>query len=133
MINEKLYKEFLSLGFLNYMLFEKQAPEKINYVQVLEIEPSFKNLSLQKDIRLSPLSYELAGPKPAENNFNYHSESEKMLENQTFASETIALIYERQGALSQAISIYKRLIEIEPEKSDYYIKRINDLEKSLNS
>lgn len=133
MIKDKLFKDFLSLGFLEYMLSNDATPENINYVQVLEIEPLFKSLSLSKNIKFSPqISKKIDTPQITVN-ITDKTEPDNSPEQQIFASETIAWIYERQGALSQAINIYKRLIELEPEKSDYYVKKINELEKALNS
>lgn len=133
MMNEKLNKDFLSLGFLKLILSEDHTPEKINYVQVLKIEPAIENISLLKNIKFSSIISDQVDSPPTPLNIVTNTESDDSPENQTIASETIALIYERQGALSQAISIYKRLIELEPEKSDYFINRINELEKALNS
>ncbi len=128
-----LNKDFLSFGFLKFILSEDQTPEKINYVQVLKIEPAIENIFLPKNIKFSSIISDQADSPPTPINFAAITESDNSPENQTIASETIALIYERQGALSQAINIYRRLIELEPEKSDYFINRINELEKAINS
>jgi tetratricopeptide (TPR) repeat protein len=133
MMNEKLNKDFLSFGFLQYILSEDQTPEKINYVQVLKIEPAIESISIPKNIKFSSIISDQVDSPPTPINFATNIESDISPENQTIASETIALIYERQGALSQAINIYRRLIELEPEKSDYFINRISELEKALNS
>ena len=44
------------------------------------------------------------------------------------ASETLAGIYSSQKKYDEAISVYKELIQIHPDKEDYYIQKIVDIE-----
>lgn len=51
----------------------------------------------------------------------------------SICSETLALILERQGKLSRAIEMYKKLIFVIPEKSSTFAIRIAALSAQLNS
>lgn len=44
-----------------------------------------------------------------------------------FASETIAEIFAEQGAYTNAIKMYTKLIDQEPEKADYFLSRIEEI------
>lgn len=44
-------------------------------------------------------------------------------------SETLAQIYEEQGAFAKAKMVYDKLILINPEKSDYFAARLQELKK----
>ncbi|MCX7736287.1 MAG: hypothetical protein N2319_06200 [Candidatus Kapabacteria bacterium] len=117
---------------MKYLISEDEIPESINFVEILEIEPALKNFSISKNLISTPfvVKQDISGLN--RNSIEDKKEISTDLENQSIASETIALIYERQGAISQAIKIYQRLIELEPEKKEYYQNKIKDLEKSLN-
>lgn len=131
-MNNFLNKDFHSFGFLKYLISEEETFDSINFVEILEIEPALKYFSSFKNI----ISTDIVAEQDI-SGFNRNSIEDKKeintdSENQSIASETIALIYERQGAIPQAIKIYQRLIELEPEKKDYYQNKIIDLENSLN-
>jgi tetratricopeptide (TPR) repeat protein len=49
------------------------------------------------------------------------------------ASETLAKIYIAQGELNEAIETYKRLIKKTPEKEEYYLQKIKEIEEQLDS
>jgi len=46
-------------------------------------------------------------------------------------SETIASIYISQGAFSEAIEAYRNLLDINPDRKNYYLAQINELEEKL--
>jgi tetratricopeptide (TPR) repeat protein len=46
-------------------------------------------------------------------------------------SETLAKIYTTQGELTEAIEVYKKLIKKNPQKEEYYIKKIDELNSEL--
>ena len=46
-----------------------------------------------------------------------------------FVSETLATVYENQGATEEAIEIYEKLIEKEPENAQKYAAKIEELKK----
>lgn len=132
MINSKFQTDFFSLGFLKFLVYDSQTPNKINYAQLLEIEPSFENFHHSVSIELKPILPEVNKIEIIPDVINENSVSDTDLASNSLASETIAIIYERQGAFAEAIEIYKRLIEIEPAKTDLYLKKIDDLKNSFN-
>lgn len=52
-------------------------------------------------------------------------------EEPSIVSEAMAEIYENQGAVKTAIKSYRLLIEKNPEKKEFYLSRINELEKLI--
>lgn len=58
--------------------------------------------------------------KPIETDQKSHDDSD-------FVTETMAEIYEKQGAISAAIDAYKKLAAENPDKRDYYEKKAQEL------
>ncbi len=52
-------------------------------------------------------------------------------EDDDLASETLAEVYESQGAFKEAIEIYEKLISKEPENADKYRAKIEELTQKL--
>lgn len=48
-----------------------------------------------------------------------------------FASETMAFIYEQQGAWEAALDSYRKLLAAKPERADFYIGRIESIEGNI--
>jgi hypothetical protein len=55
-----------------------------------------------------------------------------LAENDDFVSETLALVYEKQGYYTKAIKIYQKLILEFPEKSSFFASRIEKLKNTSN-
>lgn len=51
----------------------------------------------------------------------------------SLVSETLAKIYFNQGNYNEALSIYETLVEIQPEKSDYYKAQIDKINEQKSS
>ena len=60
---------------------------------------------------------------------NYETEPiNNKLDKSKLASETLAKIYLSQGSKKEAIEIYKLLIQRNPDKEEYYLKRIEEIQ-----
>ncbi|MDR0713848.1 MAG: hypothetical protein LBF89_06280 [Bacteroidales bacterium] len=66
---------------------------------------------------------------PAESHFQVHT-SEQLKVNPSTATETLALIFARQGETDRAIEIYEQLILKNPEKHIYFAQQIQSLKTS---
>jgi tetratricopeptide (TPR) repeat protein len=53
-------------------------------------------------------------------------------EGDTIVSETLANIYITQGELREALSVFERLLNKNPQKREYYEEKINELKTKLN-
>ncbi|MBN3035412.1 MAG: hypothetical protein JW861_07475 [Bacteroidales bacterium] len=73
-------------------------------------------------------------PPPLKTDFFKPEESAKrsLVDNEEVISETLAKLYVIQGNLKKAISIYRKLSLIFPEKSSYFAARIKNLEQELS-
>ncbi len=49
----------------------------------------------------------------------------------SIVSETLANIYITQGEFREALSIYERLVTKNPQKKDYYLRKIEELKSEL--
>jgi len=56
-----------------------------------------------------------------------------ILANESLESETLALVFEKQGKLAQALAMYEKLMINNPEKSSTFAVRIADLKERLNN
>lgn len=87
-----------------------------------DIIDDFISLDLQKTIAPQLEEKEAQNParKPKANNKQFG-----------MVSETLAIIYAKQGQLEQAIEIYQQLILQEPKKSAYFVGQIEKLQNLL--
>ncbi len=54
-------------------------------------------------------------------------------EEEEFASETLAAVYKAQGAFAEALKMYEKLLEKNPEKEEIYTQEIKELKEKINS
>jgi len=104
----------------------------------LEITEENAELSENED-DLESLAKKLENAKLELNNdFNSLEEFIPQEENQnnvesgkSLVSETLAKIYLSQGNYEEALSLYKNLVEIQPERSQFYLSQINYIQEII--
>ncbi len=88
------------------------------------------------DDRLGQLAREISHAKIPESS-NAEIKETKPLEGfaseNLIVSETLAKIYIAQGELKEAIKVFRKLVIKYPDKKEYYLKRISELETELES
>ncbi len=149
-IEELPYLQINSIDFSNIDLIPgiNFLPFKFNYEEIILFS---QNLTLDKYKE----TYEIPTMQDIQINENINTKSVKNnLETQTtnnqdieaeqidqenednsddfIPTETLAMIYERQGKFLQAIEIYQKLMEIHPEKMEHYLNKIMLLETDGN-
>ncbi len=59
------------------------------------------------------------------------ADEEASYEDLNIASETLGMILESQGKFQEAVEVYEKLIEMEPEKRDIYESKIRELKERI--
>ncbi|MBU1095940.1 MAG: tetratricopeptide repeat protein [Bacteroidetes bacterium] len=128
---------------INFNLEEKNEAE-INKENSPDITPNEDKIKLEmkkadnddlQDLadRLSKASIPVITESEAEHPELTKKEEEPEFPGKSLVSETLAKIYFNQGNFNEALSIYETLIEIQPEKSEYYQKQISKIKEQLNN
>ncbi len=60
-------------------------------------------------------------------------EKDEAEEPENIVTETLAEVYESQGAYKEAIGVYEKLMELEPENSEKYEAKISELREKLGN
>ena len=98
--------------------------EPIDDTEKDELEELAEKLSNAK------IEFSESADTPADN-FEINEDDENLFPAKDLVSETLAGIYFNQGNYEEAKSIYKTLIEIQPERADYYNKKISDINEKI--
>ncbi|MBI9072763.1 MAG: tetratricopeptide repeat protein [Melioribacteraceae bacterium] len=115
----------------------KRASFIPNNIDDIEVEPD-EQKPLSFEDNLDDLASKLNSAKISSNGLSeeYISGDDTyndLEDEEEIVSETVAGIYVAQGNLNKAISVYKKLMEQNPEKSDILTRQISDLEAKLDS
>jgi tetratricopeptide (TPR) repeat protein len=95
-----------------------------------------EDLAASIDERLEQLAEEISKAKlsPSYNNASSENELFENLSGENLiVSETLAKIYYAQNEYEEAIKVYKKLINKDASKYDYYIEKINEIRTKLSS
>lgn len=113
--------------------FISQAFDTIN---VQANSQSYENHSITEDI-LNNMDDKAREIAELSKNLSFHiqiKEKEKVsgnsddtVDDPDIATETMAILFEQQGAYAQAIKVYEQLIELKPENSENYYEKIEYL------
>jgi hypothetical protein len=103
--NEPRITRMLSPTFFN----KKESILKDNYFE--NVVNTISNTPIEEEFIFEEKTYE-----------------KEDLNDEVFPTETYARILEKQRKTVQAIEIYKKLIEVKPEKTDEYIEKIKQLQ-----
>jgi tetratricopeptide (TPR) repeat protein len=97
---------------------------------------SGEDLAASIDERLEQLAEEISKAKLS-SSYDSNSSDTEFLENisgdNLIISETLAKIYYAQNEYEEAIKVYKKLINKDASKYDYYIEKINEIRAKLSS
>ena len=122
---------------INYLPFKFDYEEIIiasqnitlgKYNETFDSQPVQENDIKEKDINyIEEVSVEF--PSVGDKGIGKQIEDESNDATDDFIpTETLAMIYEKQGKYLQAIEIYQKLMEIHPEKMEHYLNKIMLLE-----
>jgi tetratricopeptide (TPR) repeat protein len=94
----------------------------------LDVDDDLEELAERLSTASIPLINEYDEPPAAAVN----TSDKDMFPGKSLVSETLAKIYFNQGNFNEALSIYETLIEIQPEKSEYYQNQIDRINEQKN-
>lgn len=134
---EELNKEFAVLEEKKKTLDELMAiiENKIAELEREKLKPKKEEKKLTKSEIIDKFIAENPSiSRPKQEFFNPISAAQdSVVDQENIVSETLAMIYARQGYFEKAISIYEKLILKNPEKSIYFAGQINELKNKLNN
>lgn len=134
---EELNKEFAVLEEKKKTLDELMAiiEDKIAELEREKAEPKKEVKKLTKAEIIDKFIAENPSiSRPKQEFYNPISAAQdSVVDQEKIVSETLAMIYAKQGYFEKAISIYEKLILKNPEKSIYFAGQINELKNKLNN
>jgi len=110
-------------------LSEAKRPTFLTEEKKEKVEDEFENLEDKLDILAERLSKAKIIPKGMGETMSEISTPEVKIKR--IVSDTMAEIFLSQKNYKEAISIYEELLEIKPEKADFYLQKIADLKSLL--
>ncbi len=115
---------------------QKTAPNEIKFgVGEETIEEPGKTPPINIDDNLGEIAKKISAVRIKEPNDNYNyntSVSESLGDSSMIVSETLAKIYVTQGELNEAIIIYRKLIQKNPSKREYYQQKISEIQSKID-
>lgn len=133
-------------GLFDYEFYDRSYQADIQFpvelasgFDISSIEKKYtKKAVLNDDFALLAEKIKLIDIKPIEkldiaDDFDYNNSDDDVIEKVAPATETMANIFVLQKAYPKAIQIYEQLLENNPDKSEFYLEKIKNVQAKIDS
>jgi tetratricopeptide (TPR) repeat protein len=107
---------------------------KPGIIEETKEEPSDKITPINVDDHLEEIAKKISTVRMKEPKDDYKFEppiKEGLGESSMIVSETLAKIYVTQGELNEALTIYRKLVQKNPAKREYYQQKISEIQSKI--